>query len=345
MDQRLGRRYKNARKLGTGAAALRDYYNIFVHAKIAEGVSERTLETYEENYRFLCDYLDLKKIPHYAAEVTPDVLRSYINWMLTEKRKWEGHAHKAEEDKTVGLSPVTVNTRLKGLRTMFGFLFEEGHVDTNPFDRVKPVREPEETIEIMSEQQMQLLLKMPNKKTYVGFRDFVFMNLLIDGFFRINEALKLSEREINFELGLVTIPGRRVKTRVSKTVPLSKGTQKLLSTLIAENSEFNTDFLFLTNYGEPISDDRMRDRIKYYAEKAGMSIRIYPHLFRHSAATLYIENGGDPRSLAELLGHTDMRMVMKYTHLSKSAIADKHDKYSPIHNVTGKLSKNRKTKR
>ncbi|GGF87891.1 tyrosine-type recombinase/integrase [Paenibacillus abyssi] len=345
MDKRIGRRYKNTRRSGKGPASLDDLYDTFVTAKIAEGVSARTIETYEENYRFLCDYIALEGLPREFDSVTTDLLRSYINWMLTKKRKWEGHAHKSEDEKTVGLSPVTVNTRLKGLRTMFTFLYAEDEIPYNPFDKIKPVKEPEQEIEIMTAEQMERILKSPDRKTYAGFRDFVFMNVLIDGFFRINEALKIRESDINFETGLVTIPAVNAKSRKSKTVPLSRGTLKLLRDLIADNADFETDYVFLTNYGDNISDDRMRDRIKQHARKANIDVRVYPHLFRHSAATLYLENGGEIRFLAELLGHADLRMVLRYTHLSKKAVSEMHVKYSPIHNVTGKLSKERRIMR
>jgi len=265
--------------------------------------------------------------------------------MLKEKRKWEGHAHKAEKDKTVGLSPVTVNTRLKGLRTMFNFLYDEDYIQNNPMAKIKPVIEPESEIEVMSGEQLERLLKMPNRKTYVGFRDFVFMNVLIDGFFRLNEAVKIKVSDIDFNLELITIPANNVKVRRSKKVPISKGTLRLLADLIKENEDFDSEFIFLTNYGENIADDRMRDRIKIYAEKAGLEINVYPHLFRHSAATIYLENGGEVRFLAEMLGHRDLRMVMRYTHLSKKSVKEMHSKYSAIHNITNKLSKDRRTHR
>jgi integrase/recombinase XerD len=51
-------------------------------------------------------YTDLKS--RKVGAITSEELRNYIMWMLMEKRKWEGHAHKAEENMTVGLSPVAV---------------------------------------------------------------------------------------------------------------------------------------------------------------------------------------------------------------------------------------------
>ncbi|MFB6362510.1 tyrosine-type recombinase/integrase [Paenibacillus elgii] len=344
-DQRIGKRYKNDRNVRAKHASMDELYETFFNAKVAEGVSKRTLETYEENYRFLCDFLAMTDTPREINSVTPEVLRKYITWMLRSKRKWEGHAHKAERDKTAGLSAVTVNTRMKGLRTMFNFLYNEDLIETNPFHKVKPVREPENEIQIMTAEQLERLLKAPDKRTYAGFRDYVFMSLLVDGFYRINEALNLKKSDINFETGMTYVTAERVKTRRSKSVPLEKSTLRALSDLIKENAEFDTDYIFLTNYGSLISDDRMRDRIKQHAKKAGLEIRVYPHLFRHTAATMFLENGGDVRFLAEILGHADLRMVLRYTHLSKKSVKEQHGKFSPINNVMSGLSKQRKIKR
>lgn len=345
MDKRSGKRYKSERSVRTKNESLAGLYETFFNAKVAEGVSKRTLESYEENYRFLCDYMRLVDVPIELISVTPDLLRGYITWMMRTKRKWEGHAHKSEEEKTVGLSAVTVNTRLKALRTMFNFLEAEDMIQTNPFNKVKPVREPESEVQVLTSDQMERLLKTPNKRTYAGFRDYVFMVTLVDGFFRLNEALKLKKSDINFATGMVTVAAEHVKTRKGRSVPLERSTLRIISDLIKENEDFETDYIFLTNYGEPLSDDRMRDRIKEHAREAGIDVRVYPHLFRHTAATMYLENGGDVRFLAEILGHSDLRMVLRYTHLSKNAVKEQHSKFTPIRNVLSGLSKERKIKR
>ncbi|GAA4717574.1 hypothetical protein GCM10023228_25160 [Brevibacillus fulvus] len=74
---------------------------------------------------------------------------------------------------------------------MFRYLAEEGLIDANPFDNVKPVEENDNEIQIMSVEQLKRLLAAPNQRRYSGFRDYVIMNVLLDGFLRINDALSL----------------------------------------------------------------------------------------------------------------------------------------------------------
>ena len=347
VDRRIGKRVRFNRNQGGKKVtqSLDELFSIFYEAKVAEGVSDRTLETYRENYRFFCDYLDGNQLARKINDVTPEIIRNYITWMLKTKRKWEGHNHKSEANMTEGLSPVTVNTRLKGLKTMFRFLMQEGMIEFNPFDSIKPVREPESDIKIMTAEQLKQLLREPNQRSYAGYRDFVLMTLLLDGFLRIGEAIGLQKKDIDFNSGTIFLSGLSTKSRRPRIVPLQKHTLNHLRDLIKESEEFHSDYVFLSNYGEQISDDQVRNRLKEHAHNAGLNIRVYPHLFRHTAATLFLENGGSLSYLQRIMGHADMRAIVRYTHLSQKSIIREHAKFSPLNQVLSKQNRPRKTKR
>ncbi|KKO54526.1 integrase [Paenibacillus sp. DMB20] len=338
----MGKRYKNGRNERGADKSLDELFDIFYAAKVAEGRSPRTLELYNESYRYFCAYMTEVDVERTITAVTPDLLRKYVAWLLHSKRKWDGHPHKHERDMTVGLSPVTVNTKMKTLKTMFNFLEEEGIIDRNPSARIRKVKEPEKQITIMSVEEMKQLMAAPNQKTYAGFRDYVIINVLIDSFCRINEVLSLKRSDVDFDHDSIYINEIVAKSRRGRTVPLQRRTMRLIQELIKECEEFDSEYVFLTNYGGPLRDDRFRDRLKNYAEKVGINIRIHPHLFRHTSATLFLENGGTERYLAEIMGHSDLRMVSRYTHLSQKSIKEKHDEFSPMNNVISNLQKKRK---
>ncbi|WP_418039225.1 tyrosine-type recombinase/integrase [Paenibacillus xylanilyticus] len=345
IDKRLGKKYKFARPTKATNKQLDDLFDIFRSAKAAEGRSPRTLEKYEENYRHFCDYLTNNEIERTFTAVTPDVVRSYMHWMLHSKRRFEGHAHKSDAEKTIGLSQVTVNTKIGTLKTMFTFLLREGITTYDPTARISKVTEPQKKTRILTVEEMQKLLAAPNVRTYAGFRDYVAMHILIDSFARIGEILSIKETDVDFKLGMIYFDEKTVKTRRGRAVPVSKRTLRLIKELIRENEDFNSEYLILNNYGEKLRDDRLRDRIKQHAATAGLNVRVTPHLFRHTGATLFLENGGDLRHLSGILGHSDMRMVMRYTHLSDKALKAQHDLYTPMNEVIKPLNNQRKTKR
>ncbi|WP_153979277.1 tyrosine-type recombinase/integrase [Paenibacillus xylanilyticus] len=344
-DIRTGKKYKFVRGVRGADKQLDDLFEIYRNAKAAEGRSSRTLEQYDEYYRHFCDYLAMNDLERSFTAITTDVLRSYMHWMLHSKPRFEGHAHKSDAEKTIGLSPVTVNTKMKMLKTMFTFLLREGVVDFDPTARIGKIPEPKKKVRILTIEEMQLLLDAPNVKTYAGLRDLVAMYILIDTFGRVGELLSIRETDIDFKLGMIYFDENVVKTRRGRYVPVSKRTLRLIKELIKENADFDNEYLILNNYGSRLNPTRLRDRIKQHAKKAGLNIRITPHLFRYSGATLFIENGGDLRHLAGILGHADMRMVMKYTNPSDKALKAQHELYAPINDIIKPLNKPRKTKR
>ena len=344
MDKRIGRRPRIERKLYEIDRPLDELFGVFYHAKIAEGRAPRTLEMYRENFDQFCAYLDTFAVDKTVSNVTPELLRSYMAWLMG-RRKWEDNPHKSEDNKTKGLSPVTVNTRMKSLRTMFRFLADEEIIPVDPCARVKKAAEPTQEIRVMNADQIRKLLAAPDIRTYAGFRDHVAMNVLLDTFGRIGEVLALKKEDVDLTLGTVSFDAYNVKTRHGRHVPILKQTARLLADLIEESADFNSEYIFLANYGERITDDQFRRRLRQHAENAGLTLRIYPHLFRHSAATMYLENGGEIRHLAKILGHRDLRQTMRYTHISDKSIREQHEKSTPINNIMRKMERPRKVKR
>lgn len=345
LDKRKGKRVKNQRDKAVKYENSIDLlFEEFYRAKVAEGRTRRTLDSYRENYNFFIGYLDIKGYGRDVRHITPELLRNYMAWMLEEKVKFDGHSFVRDEYKTIGLSPSTVNTRMKTLRTFLRFLKDEDYIEYNPAEKVKKVTEDDENITILTQQQLKLLLSAPDSRRYAGFRDKVLMYFLLDGMFRIGEALAIKKENIDLSAGIVTVPASIAKSRKTRYVPLQKQTLELLKELIEENQDFDSEYIFLSNYGEKIEDSHIRHRFREYADKVDITnVNVHPHLFRHTGATMFLEAGGDLRHLQMLLGHSDLRMVMRYTHLSNKSLKTQHDQYSPLKTLySGKLNKERK---
>lgn len=98
--------------------------------------------------------------------------------MKNEKIQFEDPNYKLDDCKTIGLSPSTINTRLKTLRVMFCFLVDKELIERNPMKQIKNVNEPQEEIAVLTVDELQRLLDTPNKQSYNDFRDYVIINLL-----------------------------------------------------------------------------------------------------------------------------------------------------------------------
>jgi integrase/recombinase XerD len=72
------------------------------------------------------------------------------------------------------------------------------------------------------------------------------------------------------------------------------------------------------------------------AAKAGITgVRVSPHTLRHTGATLFIRNGGDPFSLQRILSHSEIQTTMVYVHMTGTALRETHAKASPVDRLLG----------
>ena len=92
--------------------------------------------------------------------------------------------------------------------------------------------------------------------------------------------------------------------------------------LLAEVIEFlkkkrkNDDFYIITGTCKPTEPRTMQNRFKSVLKLCGIR-DVNFHLLRHTYATVCIENGFDPKTLSELLGHADASITLnRYVHSS-----------------------------
>jgi integrase/recombinase XerD len=315
----------------------------FISIRIAEGLANSTMNKYRITFRNFNRYFEVQGLTKDVRNVDVNFARDYVGWLLKDYIKFEGHQFKPDRVKTKGISNRTAHDYLKQIRTFFKFLVEDEIIRSNPFDKVNNVKYTDKEISILTPEELKALLSAPDKRTYTGFRDFVIMTLLIDSMMRINEALSLKSSDIDFATGTVTVRAEIAKSRKARIIPIQKHTSNLLKELLTEVEEFENEYVFLSNYGERLEPNHFRNQLKRnYIKQAGIKKRVHPHLFRHTGATMFLEAGGDIRHLQMILGHSDLRMVMRYTHLSNRSLQEQHSKYSPLNSVIGKLNKDRK---
>lgn len=341
-DKRKGRTVKKERVSDRLRYSLDYLFDYYYQAKKSEGRAENTLKTYKQNYSYFCEYLDMRGIVRDIRNISNETGREYIIWLREDKRKFSDNCNVPDSVRTVGLLPKSINTRIKNMKTMFRFLAEEGVIEEDPFAYVKNVEDVGRDIEVLTPEELRSLLQAPNQRKYSDFRDYVVLNLLIDGMVRIDEALTLRKSDVDLTAGFATLRREITKSRRARMVPITKRTAKLMQELIRETAEFGSEYIFLNNYGERLTPNHFRHQLKKYAKTAGIEKRIYPHLLRHSGATLFLEEGGSARHLQMILGHADGRMTNHYTHLSDKSVKNNHDEYSAINAVIGKLEKPRK---
>lgn len=306
-------------------------FDIVIAAKRAEGLRERTLTDYRKHYGYFTKWLRENHDVEFVGELTVNHFRDFINYMRYDAKRYEGHKYITSEQR-VGLTDTTVNIRLRTLKAIFNHLAREELIEVNPAANVKTIRQDVDLTNCFTDEEVRALLEQPDKRDFVGFRDYVGIVLMLDSGMRISEMLGLRVGDIDFQTRFITLSGDRTKVRKPRLVPFSAHTSKLLLQLITENREhFTTDRLFLSCYGEPISPNHFNKRLKYYGKNAGIvDKKMTAHVYRHTWAKNMVLNGCDPFTLQKMGGWSDIRTMRRYIQMDTEDVRTSHDEFSPV---------------
>lgn len=305
---------------------------IFLRVKRANNLKERTLRDYETNLRYFFDWVRDNYGEISVSEIDIIMLRNYVLWCANDKNYYEGHPFKGDSyTGRHGLSPASVNVRIRILRAFFSTLSSEGIIRQNPAQNLSLMRTEEDTVQPLTEDELRRLLRAPDQRYYAQFRDYVIMVLMIDTGMRINEICALEVNDLDLIGRKIVLPAIKNKNRKMRILPISSHTAKLLKQLVKETSEhFHTNHVFVTYYGSPLNEKTVHKAMLKYAEKAKITKRVSPHVLRHNFAKMAALNGMDVFTLQRILGHADISTTRKYVQIDDEDVQRQHNLFSPI---------------
>jgi len=285
-----------------------ELFRIYCRSK---GLAPRTLET----YLFALDGLRTFLASNGQAPALPQTrdLRAYIAYMLDR-----------------GLSRGTVRVRMRSIRVFCNFLAREGLVDVSPFEGVEIPRVPEAYPKVLSEAEITKLIKVCKGSSWLDVRNRAILLTFLDTGIRLSELVQLDLADVN--LGAFSLRIRRGKGGKERHVFMGRTLFRAMRRWL--DARGYTSFqgaLFVTRKGTRIDRRNVQRTIERIARRAGLNgTRVTPHLLRHTFATHYIKNGGDPFSLQRILGHSDIKTTMIYVNLAGASLREAHARASPV---------------
>ncbi len=219
------------------------------------------------------------------------------------------------------------------LRQFFRFLAKEKILPTNPAALLECGKEGRPLPETLGAEAINTMLQSidPSDIPY-GARDRAILEMLYSSGLRVSELVNLRAEQVDWEENFLRITGKGNKTRY---VPLGGVAAKALRCylqharhkLLRNGRRANT--IFLSNRGEKLTRDRIRQIIKERARAAGIPENVYPHIMRHSFATHLLENGADLRVIQDMLGHASLSTTQIYTHVDSKRLVSLHQTFHP----------------
>ena len=77
----------------------------------------------------------------------------------------------------------------------------------------------------------------------------------------------------------------------------------------------DTDFLFMSERGAPLTDHAFRKLLTRASEHAPLKLSVHPHMLRHATGFKLASEGHDTRSIQLYLGHRNIQNTVRYTAL------------------------------
>ena len=247
--------------------------------------------TYEWYRGFLQDFCDR------CGSVSISLLKPFHVTEWLDKHTWNQSSRRAA---------------ISCVKRAFNWATDEGRIPQNPVKKVqKPPVLRRNTILAQSEQKA-----VYDASKGQCFKDFVFA--MEETGCRPGEVARVTAAEVDIESGTWTFAKHKTvhKTGKPRVVYLTAPMIALCRELIAKYPEGP---IFRNRHGRPWTRNSIRCRFRNLRKKLKLT-GVVAYTLRHTYATDALVNGVDPISLCELLGHTDVSMLMKhYQHLAKKS--------------------------
>lgn len=281
--------------------------------ELERGLSANTLHAYARDLRQCVQFLCKVGVDSWG-EVEPGHLSLWTESL--------GLAHYARTSQV---------RKLSALRMLAKYLVRENIRKDNVAELLGSPKVSRTLPEVLSREEVALLLDAPSNSTPHGLRDRAILELFYSSGLRVSELCGILLQSINLQEGYVRVLGKGSKERIT---PIGGVAVETVRNYIAGGRPHfvkarTGSELFLSQQGRSISRKMVWVMIKEQARRAGIKKSIKPHLLRHSFATHLLEGGADLRAIQEMLGHADISTTQIYTSVQSQRLVEEHALYHP----------------
>ena len=268
----------------------------------AENRSPRTIRTYVDSVRQLHTYFEQQGMPLELAQVRREHVEAFIVSLL---ERWKSS---------------TANNRYRSLQAFFKYADEEGLVSESPMARMSPPKVEEVLVPVLSERELQALLKTVSGTDFEARRDAAILRVFIDTGARLSEvagirlghgdALDDDDSDLDLGSGLLRVLGKGSRWRM---LPLGAQTRRVLDRYLrirGRHGRADDPALWLGKRGK-LGASGIAQMVRRRGLEAGLP-DLHPHQFRHTVAHHWQAQGGEGADLMRIMGWSSPAMLQRY---------------------------------
>ena len=279
------------------------YLNEFTdYLEYERNYSNNTVIAYKKNIIQLIDYLNSINIKS-IKNIKYETIRNYLSYL--HEKKYQAKS---------------ISRMISSMRSFFKYLKMENIIDNNPMTLISNPKLEKKLPKYLTINEIEKILSVPDMNDKIGVRDAFILELLYVTGIRVSELVNIKLNDIEESQRRIKILGKGNKERY---VLYGSRCSELLKKYISVRSnflKFPSEYLLLSKTGRKINTREIRNIINRIKTKAGISISISPHTFRHTFATHMLNEGADLRAVQELLGHENLSTTTIYTHLTNEKL-------------------------
>lgn len=281
------------------------------HCLLEKGLSTKTIKAYR---------IDLSQFSHYIG----------CNVCICDKASIQNYLLLLHSQYKI----KSVKRKIASLKAFFTYLVDEDIISSSPFEKLRiklhepfilPKTIPLGTINLILQNAYKRKNTLINTSSYqynACLRDIAVLELLFATGMRVSELCSLAPDSIDLRNGIIKVYGKGSKERI-----IQVGNPDVLSAVCTYCNAFSrkiheSGWFFVNRLGNRLSAQSVRNMINLYVELSGIDQHITPHMFRHSFATLLLEEDIDIRYIQQLLGHSSIITTQIYTHVTSKKQRD-----------------------
>ena len=286
-------------------------------------------------YDFL-DYIKLEKNYSDYTEISYEIdLFKYDEYLKAQKLNYLRVKYKNISDFIIYLQKcnyksTTINRIISTLKSFYGFLEKNHKISTNPFILVNSLKTPKKLPNYFKYQEFTTMIDTL-ENTPLDIRNRLILELLLATGIRVSELANIKLIDIDDNAKEIKIFGKGNKERIVYYGSYaSMALQEYLNSsrkILLKDKE--SDYLLINNNGNKLTVRGIRLVIDKIVKKSCIKSKVSPHTFRHSFATLMLNEGCNIKSVQELLGHASLSTTGIYTHLTNEEIRREYLKAHP----------------
>ncbi|MFP5382148.1 MAG: tyrosine recombinase XerC [Gammaproteobacteria bacterium] len=230
-----------------------------------------------------------------------------------------------------GLAATSVARHLSSWRGFYTYACRRLGFTANPCVGLRPPKAPKQLPQPLSPDACAQLLDTrgadPDAPA-LHARDRAMFELLYSSGLRLAELAGLDLADVDLASGEAQVTGKGRKTRV---VPVGRQALAALQAWLPLRAALarDTPALFVSQRGARLGPRSVQLRLERWAQQAGLTQHVHPHLLRHAFATHVLQSSGDLRAVQDMLGHASISTTQVYTHLDWQHLAKIYDQAHP----------------